>query len=332
MPKKLSDLKIAISGGAGYIGSFTTKYLKDQGFSNLVILDNFSQGHKDACFARYIDVDLLDKKKLNEIFQKEKFDAVIHFAALTVVPDSMKNPYFYFHHNINSSLNLLETMKEAGTKYIIFSSSCSVYGSPKKLPISEDASISPESIYAETKSMIEKIIEWYKKIYDINFAILRYFNACGASADGKNGELHDRETHIIPRSIKNLLEKKPIEIFGKDYPTADGTCIRDYIHVEDLASAHYLALKYIVEKNVSEIFNLGVGHGYSNLEVVKAILNEAKKYNLSGEFEFKPRRVGDPAGLYSDNRKAKELLKWQPKFKKIEEIVKTAFKWHYEHS
>lgn len=322
------DLKIAITGGAGYIGSFTTKYLLNQGFRNLVILDNFSTGHKQTCFSRYIEVDLLDKQKLNEIFKKEGFDAVIHFAALIVVPHSMENPYKYFHHNIDSSLNLLEIMKENNVKNIVFSSSCAVYGTPLKLPISEAEPLKPESVYAETKAMIETIIQWYKKIFGINFAILRYFNAAGASVDGSNGEDHDPETHIIPCAINNLLEGKPIDIFGNDYPTSDKTCIRDYIHVEDLASAHYLALKYIMEKASSDIFNLGVGHGYSNIEVVKAIIEEAKKYNLSGSFEFKLRRAGDTPVLYADNSRAKERLSWKPQHTDIHSIVDSVLKWH----
>ncbi len=321
-------IKIAVTGGAGYIGSFTVNYLKKLGLKNLVILDNFSTGHREACFSRYYEVDLLDKRKLNEIFKKEGFDAVLHFAALIVVPHSMKNPYHYFHHNVNTSLSLLEIMKENKVRFIVFSSSCAVYDTPLKLPISEEESIKPESVYAETKAMIEKIIVWYKKIYKINYAILRYFNACGAAEDASNGEDHQPETHLIPSAIINLLNNRPIEIYGNDYQTKDRTCIRDYIHVNDLAAAHYLALKYIVEKGSSDIFNLGVGRGYSNIEVVRAILEEAKKYGITGKYLFKPRRWGDAPILYADNTKAKKLLHWKPQHTDIKEIVKGAFKWH----
>lgn len=321
------DLKIAITGGAGYIGSFTTKYLKDKGFDNLVILDNFSKGYKNMCFSRYYEVDLLDKKKLNEIFKKEQFDAVFHFASLIVVPESMSDPYWYFYHNFLTALNLLQVIKENKIPFIVFSSSCAIYGTPKKLPITEDESIKPESVYAETKWIIERMIEWYSKLFNIKYAFLRYFNAAGASEDGSFGELHRPETHLIPKAIGRILEGKKIEIYGQDYQTPDGTTIRDYIHVWDLASAHYLALKYIMENGKSDTFNLGVGKGYSTLEVVKALLSEAKKHHLAGAFEFKERRAGDVPVLYADNSKIKKVLGWKIKYTDIKEIVETAFRW-----
>ncbi len=323
------DLKIAITGGAGYIGSFTTKYLKDLGFNNLVILDNFSTGHKSACFTRYIEVDLLDKEKLNEVFKTEKFDAVIHFAGLIVVPESMTNPYEYFNTNMLSSLNLLEAMKKNNTKNIVFSSTCAVYGLPEKTPISEDEIIKPQSVYAESKAMIETLIKWYSQLFKINYAILRYFNACGAEEDGSNGEMHNPETHLIPCAIKKLMEKQPIEIYGTDYPTKDGTCVRDYIHVKDLASAHHLALKHIVENNTSDLFNLGTGNGFSNKEVVSSILETAKQYGYSSEeIVYKERRAGDVPTLFANNNKAKKILGWDPQYLDVKKIVETAFKWH----
>lgn len=324
--------KIAITGGAGYIGSFTVKYLKNIGFENLVILDNFSTGHKEVCFTRLLEVDLQEYKKLNEIFISEQFDAVIHFASLIVVPHSMDDPYKYFSHNVNSSLNLLEVMKENGVRNIVFSSTCAVYGIPEKMPIVETADLSPESVYAESKLMIEKIIEWYSKIFAINYAHLRYFNACGASSDASNGEMHSPETHLIPCAIANLLARKPIEIYGNDYDTPDKTCIRDYIHVDDLAEAHYLALKYIMDRGKSEIFNLGVGHGSSNLEVINAIIQVAKNNGIEGTYVFRPRRSGDVPVLFADNSKAKKILDWSPKHDNIEEIVKEAFNFHKKNS
>lgn len=321
------DLKIAITGGAGYIGSFTTKYLKSKGFDNLVILDNFSKGYKKMCFSRYWEVDLLDKKKLNEIFKKERFEAVFHFASLIVVPESMEDPYWYFYHNLQTALNLLQVMKENKVSYIVFSSSCAIYGTPEKLPIKEDGKIAPESVYAETKWMIEKMIGWYSKLFGMKYAFLRYFNAAGATDDGSFGELHRPETHLIPKAIARILQGKPIEIYGKDYDTRDGTTIRDYIHVLDLASVHYLALKYIMENEKSDTFNLGVGKEYSTLEVVKTILTEAKKYHLAGTFEFRRRRAGDVPILYADSRKARKVLGWEPKYQEIEKIVETAFRW-----
>lgn len=329
MPTIAKDTKIAITGGAGYIGSFTTKYLLNSGFTNLVILDNFSTGHKSSCFTRFYEVDLLNKSKLEEIFKKEQFEAVIHFAALIVVPHSMEDPYRYFHQNLMTSLNLLEAMKNNNVSNIVFSSTCAVYGTPKNLPILENESIKPESIYAETKSMIENMIIWYSRLFDIKYTILRYFNACGASPDGTLGEDHNPETHLIPCAIVSLLAGKPIEVYGDDYPTPDKTCIRDYIHVLDLASAHHLALKYIAEEGGSGIFNLGVGRGYSNLEIVKAIASEAKKHDLPAPYEFKPRRSGDVPVLYADNSKAKKVLKWQPQHLNIGKIVEEAFNWHF---
>ncbi len=322
------NLKIAITGGAGYIGSFTVKYLKDLGFDNLVVLDNFSTGHKQACYARHHDVNLLDRNKLNDIFEKEQFDAVIHFASLIVVPHSMSEPYVYFYHNFNTSLNLLEVMKDNEVQHIVFSSTCAVYGTPASFPIHEDELVKPDSVYAETKLMIERIIQWYGKIYGLQYALLRYFNACGAASDSSNGEMHEPETHLIPSSIINLLQGQSIEIYGNDYETPDKTCIRDYIHVNDLASAHHLALKHIMEKNTSDIFNLGIGAGKSNLEVVEAILQIAGKYNVEGHYVFRERRPGDVPILYADNTKAKQVLGWEPKHTDITNIVEEAFKWH----
>lgn len=320
--------KIAITGGAGYIGSFTVKYFQSIGFNNLVILDNFSTGHKEACFARCIDVNLLDRNKLNDIFDKERFEAVIHFASLTVVPHSMTAPYIYFYHNINTSLNLLEAMADYGVSSIVFSSSCSVYGTPHKLPIAEDEPVKPDSVYAETKLMIEKIIQWYSKIYGIKYALLRYFNACGAAADASYGERHAPETHLIPSAILNLLQGQPIEIYGNDYDTPDKTCIRDYIHIDDLAEAHYLALKHITNHKTSDIFNLGVGEGKSNLEIVQTVIQTAKAFGIDGHYLFRERRIGDVPVLYSDSSKAKQVLGWRPKRTDIKKIVEEAFKWH----
>ncbi len=324
--------KIAITGGAGYIGSFTVKYLKDLGFENLVILDNFSTGHQNACFTRFIDVNLLDSNKLNEIFEEERFEAVIHFASLIVVPHSMTQPYIYFHHNLNSSLNLLEAMAEFEVPYLVFSSSCAVYGSPEKLPIMETESLKPESVYAQTKAMIENMITWYAQIYDMKYTSLRYFNACGAQSDGSLGEDHNPETHLIPSAIKNVIRGEPIHIYGNDYETPDKTCIRDYIHVYDLAEAHHLALKYIMEKQTSDYFNLGVGEGKSNLEVVNAVLEAAKARGIEGSIHYRERRAGDVPILYADNSKAKKILGWEPKHTNIKDIVEEAFKWHEKQS
>lgn len=322
------NTKIAVTGGAGYIGSFVVKHLQSQGFNNLVILDNFSSGHRETAYSRFIEVDLLDKNKLTDIFTQEKFDAVIHFAAKIVVPHSMERPYEYFHHNINTSLNLLETMRETGVKNIVFSSTGSVYGTPEKLPLVETHPLNPENVYSETKVMIEKIIYWYMKIMGGNYAILRYFNACGSDAQGTHGEDHQPETHLIALACRHILNNEPIEITGNDYETPDGTGIRDYVHVEDLASAHLLALKHIMDNNKSDIFNLGTGQGHSALEVAQAIVKIAKESGYDGRYEFKPRRPGDVASIYADNNKARTVLGWNPVHIDIHEMVAGSFRWH----
>ena len=320
--------KIGITGGAGYIGSFTTKYLQNLGFENLVILDNFSTGHRDRCFARSYEVDLQDKQKVEEIFQKEQFDAIIHFAALIVVPHSMEHPYEYFQHNIITSLNVLEAMQKNKVKTIVFSSTCALYGSPETLPITEDMPIKSGNVYAETKAIIETMIHWYHSIYGINYVVLRYFNACGAADDGSNGESHTPETHIIPSIIAKVVAKEPMTIFGNDYPTPDGTCVRDYIHVHDLASAHHLALKYSLDNNVPDIFNLGTGAGHSNLEIVKAVQKVAVEQKIESSYVFAPRRAGDVPALYANNEKARKILGWNPKYTNIEDIIRQAFLWY----
>lgn len=323
--------KIGITGGAGYIGSFTTQYLKGLGFENLVILDNFSTGHRDCCYARSYEVDLQDKKKVNEIFEKEQFDAIIHFAALIVVPHSMERPYDYFQHNIATSLNVLDAMQKYKVKTIVFSSTCALYGTPETLPITEEMSIQPGNVYAETKAMIETMIRWYNIIYGMNYVVLRYFNACGATEDGSNGESHNPETHIIPSIIAKVVAKEPMTIFGNDYPTPDGTCVRDYIHVNDLASAHHLALKYSLDNSVSDIFNLGTGEGHSNLEIAKAVQKVAAEHQIESSFVFAPRRAGDVPALYANNEKARKILGWNPKYTNIEEIIRQAFRWYSLH-
>ncbi|HLL60573.1 MAG TPA: UDP-glucose 4-epimerase GalE [Candidatus Nitrosocosmicus sp.] len=324
------DSKIAITGGAGYIGSFTIQYLKDLGFTNLVILDNFSTGRKENCLVRNIEVDLMDKDKLNEVFLTEQFESVIHFASLIVVSHSMEDPYWYFKHNYNTSLNLLECMRLNGTKHIVFSSTCALYGEPENVPITEKEPIKAENVYAESKAMIETLIKWYQKIYGINFVLLRYFNACGAHIGALYGEKHIPETHLIPAAIHNIIQGKSIEIFGNDYDTKDGTAIRDYIHVDDLASAHHLALEHLYKGNKSDIFNLGTGNGQSVSDVVEALREVAKDKGYDACIEYKPRRAGDVPQLFADNSKAKEILGWNPTHLDIKEIVNEAFVWILE--
>ena len=318
-------MKILITGGAGYIGSITNKLLEAQGHDT-VIFDNLSRGHREAVGKTPLLVgDLTNISDINEVFEQHSFDAVIHFAALSLAGESMEKPYEYFHNNLLGGLNLLEAMRKHNCKKIIFSSTSAVYGYPKRVPIVEEEAIAPVSVYGASKHMVEEMIGWYGKTYGISSVILRYFNAAGAMLDGSLGEDHEPESHIIPMALSVALGKKEkFELFGDDYETPDGTCIRDYIHVVDLADAHIKALAL----EQSQVINLGVGRGYSNKEVL-AIVKKVTGKKLP--IEVKPRRPGDTAKLWADNAKAKKILGWEPKHSDIETIVSSALKWHQLH-
>lgn len=320
-------MKVLVTGGAGYIGSITVKALIREGFE-VVVFDNLINGYRENIDTRLVEGDLLDKNSLKQL-DGEKFDGVIHFAAYALAGESMENPYKYFENNILGGLNLLEYMKNNNINNIVFSSTCAIFGIPEKLPVSEDLSKNPESVYGQSKLMFEQVLDWYEKIYGIKHINLRYFNAAGASLDGTLGEEHKPETHIIPVAIKALLNNKPFYLFGNDYPTPDGTCIRDYIHVEDLASAHVLALQKIKDTGKSDNFNLGTGRGYSNLEIIDMIENvSGKKLSIVNE----SRREGDPPQIFADNKKAINELGFEAKYSDLETIVKTAWDWHQKHS
>lgn len=320
------SMKLLLTGGAGYIGSITNTFLRDQGHET-VVFDNMSNGHKEAIGkTRLIIGDLQNKNDIETVFQNEQFDAVIHFAALALAGESMDKPYEYYTNNILGGLNLLESMRKGNCKNIIFSSTCAVYGYPSVLPVTEKTPIKPVSVYGSSKRMFEEIILWYEQLYGIKNAILRYFNACGASEDGKIGEMHQPETHIIPIAFEVIQNKrKQFEIFGTDYETPDGTCIRDYIHVLDLAKAHEKATSYLLTEKKSLLCNVGVGKGYSNREVLKAVEEVTGKKLTIVE---KNRRPGDPAIIYADNTYAKKILGWEPRFMTIESIIKSAWKFH----
>lgn len=322
-------MKILVTGGAGYIGSITNVLLGQAGFET-VILDNLSTGHRQAAGkTKLLEVDLKDKAGIEKVFSENKFDAVIHFAALALAGESMERPYDYYVNNIVGTLNLLEAMRQYGCSSLVFSSTCAVYGTPEKVPVSESAPIHPESVYASSKRMAEEILSWYDKRFGIRSVMLRYFNAAGAVLDGTLGEFHSPETHIIPIALEVALGKRPqFEIYGNDYPTPDGTCIRDYIHVVDLGDAHVKALTYLQKEGKSDVFNLGVGHGYSNNEVIAAVEKVTGKTLAK---KIVGRRAGDPAQIYADNTKAKQVLDWEPKFSDLETIVSSAWKWHESH-
>lgn len=320
--------KILITGGAGYIGSFMVRRLKEKGFEP-VIVDNLSQGHKEAVGDFQLhEIDLVtQKEKLDSLLKEEKFDGVIHMASFIQMGESYENPAKYYRNNIVGFLNLLDAMIASNIKKIILSSSAGVYGNPAKLPIREDDLKNPLNPYGETKYIMERMLEDYDAAYGIKFASIRYFNAAGAALDGSIGEDHPNESHLIPLAIKAALNEEEFTVYGNDYKTPDGTCIRDYIHVLDLVENHTKALEKLLGGGKSSFYNAGVGRGYSNKEVlqmIEAVVGKKMK------IKYGPRRPGDADSLYASNEKIKKELGWEPKYG-LEEIVKTAHLWHKKH-
>ena len=315
---------ILVMGGAGYIGSHTVKHLLDNGYQ-VVVADNLIYGHREAVDKRAVfeHADLLDVYSLQQVFDKHKIDAVIHFAAFAYVGESVSEPQKYYYNNVVGTINLLNVMMAHGVKDIVFSSTCATYGEPEYTPIDEQHHQNPINPYGRTKLMIEQIFADYERAYGLRHIALRYFNAAGCSADGSIGESHTPETHLIPLVLKAISgERKSISVFGTDYDTPDGTCIRDYIHVEDLALAHRLAVEKL--SDYSGCINLGTGIGTSVKEIIVAAEEVSGK---KSPVEYGARRAGDPARLFADNRKAKEILGWNPKYTNIKDIIKTAWNW-----
>jgi UDP-glucose 4-epimerase len=320
--------KILVTGGAGYIGSFMVRQLAEAGHE-VVIVDNLSQGHKEAIKDfRLEQIDLVTgKDQLNQLFETEKFDGVIHMASFIQMGESFANPVKYYNNNLIGAINLFEVMVSHKVSNFILSSSAGVYGNPERLPIVEEDRKDPLNPYGETKYMLERMLSTLDKAYGFRFAAIRYFNAAGAALDGSIGEDHPSESHLIPLAIKAALNKQEFNIFGNDYQTPDGTCIRDYVHVLDLAEAHTKALEYLFNGGKSEYFNAGIGQGYSNKQVVDMI-NQVTGLGL--QVKFGPRRAGDADSLYAANDKIKKVLGWQPQYG-LKEIVESAFKWHSTH-
>lgn len=315
-------MKILVTGGAGFIGSITVKALQKAGY-DVVVFDSLENGYRESVTVPLVVGNLLDKESLRQL-DNYTFDAVIHFAAYLQVAESMTNPAKYFENNLQGGLNLLEYMKEKKIPSIVFSSTAAIFGTPKHTPISEDAPKNPTSVYGESKLLFEKILSWYDSLFSIKSVALRYFNAAGAALDGTLGENHIPETHIIPAAMQRALRGESFSLFGSDYDTPDGTCVRDYIHVEDLAQAHILALQYLEKERKSNAFNLGVGKGYSNKEVVEMV---KKITEIDFPVSIEPRRPGDPAILLADNKKSQEVLGFYPRYSDLETIVKTAWEW-----
>ncbi|MDP9171060.1 MAG: UDP-glucose 4-epimerase GalE [Acidobacteriota bacterium] len=316
--------RILVTGGAGYIGSNTTLQLLDAGY-DVVVVDNLSRGHREAVDpARLRVVDLLDTEALLRVMNEQPCQAVIHFAAFIAVGESMKVPEIYFHNNTAGSLSLLTAMLKAGIRNVVFSSTAAVYGMPAKVPISESEPYAPVNAYGESKVMVEKMLRWFDQIHGLRSVCLRYFNASGADPDCRAGEDHDPETHLIPLLFRAIQTGTPVTLFGKDYDTPDGTCIRDYIHVSDLARAHIVAVESLVKGGESKKFNVGTGHGFSVSEVLKAVEDVTGK---KVPFEFGPRRDGDPPLLVADSTRLQQELGWKPVDSDIQRIVETAWRW-----
>lgn len=320
---------ILVTGGAGYIGSHMVWLLLEKGY-DVVVIDNLEKGHKKAVLGgKFYNGDLKDKEFLEKVFAENDISAVIHFAASSLVGESVQNPIKYYYNNVYGTLNLVDTMIKHNVKKLVFSSTAAVYGEPENIPIIEEDKTQPTNPYGETKLAIEKMLKWMDVAYGLKFVSLRYFNVAGSHPDGIIGEDHNPETHLIPIVLQTALGiREKVIVYGNDYNTKDGTCIRDYIHVVDLCEAHLKAMEYLEKNNKSEIFNLGNGMGFSVMEVIeKASEVVGKKI----PYEIGPRRAGDPSILVASSQKAQELLGWQQKYNSLETIISTAWKWHSTH-
>lgn len=322
-------MKILVTGGAGYVGSHTVRKLRDADHE-IVIFDNFSSGHRDAVKGFEIfKGDLANKKDLENVFSENNFDGVVHFAGSIEAGESMTDPQRFFNNNFVCGLNLLEAMLNHGVKKIIFSSTAAVYGEPEKMPIEENDPKLPTNVYGMTKLMFEQVLDAYDSAYGLKSVCLRYFNATGADPAGEIGPDHKHKTHLLTLTLLTALGKRDaIKIFGTDYPTEDGTGVRDYVHVNDLADAHVLALDFLNKNNVSEKFNLGNEKGTS----VRDVIELSKKISgVNFPVIEEPRRAGDPAKIFASSQKAQKILGWKPNFPDMEQIIQTAWNWHKSH-
>lgn len=319
-------MKILVTGGAGYIGSHFVKILVEKGYETIVV-DNLSRGHIESIHpdAQFEKADLLESGALSEVISKYKPDAVVHFAALAYVGESVENPSLYYENNVVGSFNLIRACVQNNIKKFVFSSTCSIYGNPETTPIDESQKSNPINPYANTKLTVEKILGDFDAAYGLKFVALRYFNAAGADPDALIGESHNPETHLIPLVLSTAMGmRNKVDVYGNDYDTPDGTCIRDYIHVNDLANAHLNAIEFLKSENRSEIINLGTGKGFSVMEIInscESVTGKKINYQITG------RRPGDPSILVADNRKAGRLLGWETEFN-LDRIISTAWKWH----
>ncbi len=319
-------MKVLVCGGAGYIGSHVVRYLNANGH-DVVVFDNLSTGHREAVgLTRLIQGDILDAAALSELFANHRFDAVMHFCALSQVGASVVEPYLYYENNVVGTLNLLQAMRAARVSRLVFSSTAAVFGNPDVDLIDENHNTRPINPYGASKLMVERMLADAAGAYGLRSVTLRYFNAAGADPSGEIGELHEPETHLVPNVLLAALDTDTeLKVFGNDYPTRDGTCVRDYIHVNDLASAHLKAMHFMNEREGSHVFNLGNGRGFTILEVINAARSVTGK-NIN--FKFAQRRTGDPAVLVASGDKARILMDWAPQFTDIVDIIETAWRWH----
>ncbi|WP_028595306.1 UDP-glucose 4-epimerase GalE [Paenibacillus assamensis] len=321
-------MSILVTGGAGYIGSHTVQTLLNSGYE-VIIVDNLSTGHIKSINqnqVKFYSCDIRDKDMLSRIMREHSVESVIHFAASSLVGESMKAPAKYYDNNVYGTQCLLEAMSSQNVKHIVFSSTAATYGNPTHVPILETDPTMPTNTYGETKLTMERMMRWFEQAYGMTYVALRYFNAAGASENGEIGEDHTPETHLIPLVLQVALnQREHISVFGDDYDTADGTCIRDYIHVSDLADAHVKALQHLQGGGTSDVFNLGNGNGYSVLEIIEAA-RSVTGHSIPARVEA--RREGDPAVLIADASKAREQLKWVPQWTNIQQIIASAWKWH----
>ena len=318
-----------MTGGAGYIGSHTVRLLLERGY-DVAVVDNLSKGYRQNVPAgRLYEMDVADTRSITELLRQLKTEAVVHFAAFIAVGESMMEPERYFVNNVSGSLSLLAAMQGAGVKHIVFSSTAAVYGNPHAVPILETFPIQAVNPYGESKVMVETLLGWFDRIHRLTSVCLRYFNAAGGAPDGALGEQHEPETHLVPLILRAVLSGQPVTVFGEDYDTPDGTCIRDYIHVEDLAEAHILALEYLLAGGSSDQFNVGTGSGHSVLEVIRAVeeVTGQKVPYITG-----PRRAGDPPSLVASSAKLQSKLGWHPRSSELKTIVKHAWDFARRHA
>ena len=324
-------MRILVTGGAGYVGGFAARHLLASGH-DVVVLDNLCTGHREAVPEEILIIgDIGERAVLDRVLSEHRIEAVMHFAASAYVWESVRDPRSYYRNNVVNTLTLLEAMQDQGVTRLVFSSTCAIYAETEQMPLAEDSARDPASPYAFSKLAIERMITDFSRAYGLDYVLLRYFNAAGASPDGSHGEDHRPETHLLPLALQTVLgQRDKLEVYGKDYPTPDGTCIRDYVHVEDLAQAHELAIRTTTDARpeTGRIFNIGTGTGHSVLEVLRTLERVTGK---PIPFDMAPRRPGDTARLVASSERIRKELGWKPRYEELDRIAASAWEWHRTH-